>query len=94
MAILNSNLMCWFIRQIAATRQGGYYEFKPMYISQIPVAALSDTGAIVMLVEKILANQSVAPGADVSSLEQEIDHLVYRAYGLTGEDIAIIEDAG
>jgi hypothetical protein len=36
LALLNSSPLWWFIRSIAATKQGGFYEFKPMYVGQIP----------------------------------------------------------
>jgi len=34
------------------------------------------------------------PFADVSALEREIDHLVYDLYGLTEEEIKIVEESG
>ena len=33
------------------------------------------------------------PSADTSALESEIDHLVYQLYGLTDEEIKIIEES-
>ena len=33
-------------------------------------------------------------GADVSALEREIDELVYALYGLTKEEVKLVEDAG
>ena len=48
---------------------------------------------IVALVDKILAAKRADPNADVSVLEVEIDQLVYSLYGLTREEIAIIEDS-
>jgi adenine-specific DNA-methyltransferase len=37
LAILNSKVSDYFIHTIASTKQGGYYEYKPMYVSQIPI---------------------------------------------------------
>lgn len=31
------------------------------------------------------------PGMDTTALEREIDRLVYELYGLTGEEIKIVE---
>jgi hypothetical protein len=36
-------------------------------------------------------HQSANPTADISLLETEIDRLVYDLYGLTEEEIAIVE---
>ncbi len=40
LCLLNSNVLWWFIRQIAAAKQGGLYEFKPMYALQVPVSGI------------------------------------------------------
>ena len=41
----------------------------------------------------ILAAKKADPEADVSDLEAEIDQLVYSLYGLTRDEIAIIEES-
>jgi len=41
----------------------------------------------------ILAAKKADPDADVAALEAEIDQLVYSLYGLTREEIAIIEES-
>ena len=40
---------------------------------------------------RILDAKAADPAADVSALEAEIDRLVYQLYGLTADEIAIIE---
>jgi adenine-specific DNA-methyltransferase len=42
-------------------------------------------------VNRILAAKEANPAADTSALEREIDHQVYALYGLTPEEIAIVE---
>ena len=49
--------------------------------------------AISTLVEQILVAKRDDPNADVSTLEAEVDQLVYSLYGLTREEIAIIEES-
>jgi hypothetical protein len=43
------------------------------------------------LVDRILAAKQANPSADTSALEREIDQQVYALYGLTPEEIAIVE---
>ena len=43
------------------------------------------------LVDEIIAAKTATPDADVLSLENEIDRVVYSLYGLTAEEIAIVE---
>ena len=40
-----------------------------------------------------LADQKANPAADTAALEAETDQLVYQLYGLTAEEIAIVEGA-
>ncbi len=95
LGVLNSSLLWWFVRKIAAARQGGFFEFKPMYVTQLPVPATapSDRNSLTKLVDRILVAKNADPDADVSALETEIDQLVYSLYGLTREETAIIEES-
>ena len=46
---------------------------------------------IASLVEKALGAKEKDSNADISALESEIDQLVYKLYGLTDDEIAIVE---
>ncbi|MBK6785990.1 MAG: class I SAM-dependent DNA methyltransferase [Saprospiraceae bacterium] len=46
---------------------------------------------IVNIVDKILSLKSLDPIADTTSLEAEIDRMVYDLYGLTEEERKIVE---
>jgi hypothetical protein len=89
LAILNSKITEFYIKQIAATRQGGFIEFKPMYVSQIPIptATKKQQKLLEQLVEQILTVKQ----ADTTPLEAEINQVVYQLYNLTAEEIQIIE---
>ena len=43
------------------------------------------------LVDSILASKDADPSADTSELEAQIDRLCYTLYGLTDEEIAVVE---
>lgn len=47
---------------------------------------------IINKVDEILKIKNENFNADVSEIEREIDNLVYRLYGLMGEEIKIIEN--
>lgn len=74
LAILNSQITQYIVSQNAAVRQGGFLEFKPMYVSQIPIATATkaEQKAIETLVQKCLE----AKGQNVGQWEQEIDEIV------------------
>ena len=43
---------------------------------------------------QILAAKKKDPNADTSALERQIDEMVYKLYGLTDAEIAIVEGKG
>ncbi len=90
LAILNSPICEWLIGQQAATRSGGFLEYKPMYVGQIPIFPASSVQktAITSLVTRILANPE---SPFVLRIEAEMNRLVYQLYNLTLEEIALVE---
>jgi adenine-specific DNA-methyltransferase len=44
--------------------------------------------------DRILKAKRADAAADTAGLEREIDERVYRLYGLTADEIKIVEDAG
>ena len=63
---------------------------KAEYLKQVMIPSASDKN-IITLVKEILQTKRMNSGTDTSSLEHEIDQLVYQLYGLTDEEIAIVE---
>lgn len=68
---------------------------KAEYLKETPVPAGSPEKqkAVERLVDRILAAKARDAGADLSAWEREIDQLVYALYGLTPEEIQIVESA-
>ena len=69
--------------------------FIAQYVSQIPIPSIKPTqkASISKLVNQILNAKRTNPDADVSDLEKRIDQIVYLLYGLTPEEIKIVEGA-
>ncbi len=94
LGILNSRLMDYYFRHNFPAWgdpwKGGRVQFRKDRMVMIPVAeaAASQKAGIIKLVETILADPK---SSDVSSLETEINIMVYALYGLTPEEIAIVE---
>ena len=59
----------------------------------VVVPTVDQENMIVSKVDRILVAKKVDPNADTSAWEDEIDQLVYRLYGLTPEEIAVVEAA-
>lgn len=58
----------------------------------VPDVAADKQAPVVKLVDKILAAKRSNPSADVSALEAQIDALVSNLYGLTKDEMALIEE--
>jgi hypothetical protein len=73
-----------------AVRSGGFLKYNPMYVGTVPVFTASNTqkAPIIEFVQKILADPE---SPDVPRLEEEINKFVYNLYGLTPEEIEIVE---
>jgi hypothetical protein len=67
--------------------------FDNVVTDRIPIPKISraEQQPIESLVAQILAAKQANPAAAVNRLEAEIDALVYRLYGLTEEEIAVVE---
>jgi adenine-specific DNA-methyltransferase len=92
LGLLNSSVSQWIAKQEYASKQGGFYEFKPMYVSKfpIPTAAPSQQAELEKLVRRIVKTRG--DDGDVTAMEAEVNERVYRLYGLTREEIAVVEE--
>jgi len=91
LGILNSKLTHYVVSQSAATRQGGYVEFKPMYISNLSIPDPSQD--IKAKIFNLVINAEKATGNQLVEIENRIDKEVYRLFNLTEEEITLIESS-
>ena len=88
LGILNSKLMNYLFSTKFLN-----LAIKAEYVKQLRIPSISEKQQkpIIALVDKILAAKKQDPSADTSVLEAQIDGLVYALYGLTAEEIAVVE---
>ena len=86
LAILNSKLADWYIRQLGVTRNGGYFEYKPMFVEQLPVPHISKEQEKLFEQQVDLIHQCKQAGDSIKSIENTIDQMVYDLYGITEEE--------
>lgn len=86
LAILNSSLLNWYYKKFSTNSNVNGYE-----VDSLPIPRISEPEQkpFIDLVDKILAGKEQSK--DTSTLEKQIDQLVYKLYDLTKEEIAIIE---
>ena len=90
LGILNSKITFFLFKHILPMLRGGFYEPGYKYLKDFPIVD-SNSIEIVEKVQQILLQKKENPAADTTSLEAEIDQLVYELYGLTEEEIGIVE---
>ena len=71
----------------------GKIRYKKAFLEQVPIPIpdYNMERQIDELVDEILAIKKQSPTADTTTLESQIDQLVYELYGLTEEEIEIVE---
>jgi len=96
MAILNSKLIYKYVEMIV--HQYGFTGFRlsNQYVEIMPIPPITPSNQSIVqqieeLVDKIISAKKENPLADTSQWEQDIDRLVYSLYGLTEEEIEIVE---
>lgn len=91
-ALLNSKLYFLWL-YFKGKRKGEMLELYQKPLSDIPIRVLSADRQrpFVAAVDKILAAKKRDPEADTTALEREVDHHIYAVYGLTKEEVEIVE---
>lgn len=89
LAVMNSSVVREFLH---ANRRSNIHlypdDWKKLPVPDVPE---EDQVPVVQMVDRLLQTKQTDPAADVSGLEAEIDRLVYDLYGLTEDEIAIVE---
>jgi len=89
LGLINSRLLNFVFKCKSTSSNVNGYE-----VDELPIPKNIDEATqknIERLVDKILAAKKRDPQADTSELEAKIDQMVYKLYGLTEKEIAIVE---
>ena len=84
LGVLNSKATDFYFKSIGAKLQGGFYEYKPVFLRQLPIPAATpaEQAAIAALVRQILAAKAADPAADTAAPEAAVDAAVAALYGV------------
>ena len=104
--LLNSKLLNWFMKQVSTTFHGGYFAANKQFLVQLPIVDLTSNSSkiiqVTSLVERMLElhkqlaaaqtpPEKVRLGMQIELTDRAIDRLVYELYGLTEEEIRVVE---
>ncbi|QQX76396.1 MULTISPECIES: Eco57I restriction-modification methylase domain-containing protein [Aequorivita] len=95
LGLLNSKFANYYIRRIIAPSLGNtFVETKIIHILKLPfLKSLLDFTAIIDIINYLITLKEEDENFDTTQLEAQIDQLVYELYGLTEEEVAIVEGA-
>lgn len=90
--VLNFKLVAFWLHH-KGKMQGSNYQVdkEPLQGIPLPLIDLSLQQPIIDLVEAILTKKKLSPQADILDLENSIDRLIYDLYGLSEDEIKIVE---
>lgn len=91
-AVLNSKLLDFYYRVLywPVHLQGGYYRFNSTYLARLPIVGEEENRELadkIIYLVKSLGNKPVKP-----KFTDEVDRLVFQLYGLSKEQIAIVNN--
>jgi hypothetical protein len=86
LGILNSKLINYFFSKRFNNKDIYGYQ-----LAQIPIPIISNDLGLLNKVDQILTLKQSNASADTSLLEREIDLMVYELYGLSAEEIGVVE---
>ena len=91
-ALLNSKLYQYYFIKVGEYTAGGAYVLKKTSVEKFVIPSLEEEQQqpFIQLVEKILLAK--ANNLATQKFETEIDHLIYKLYDLTPEEIKIVEN--
>ena len=89
LAILNSKLSKWYFERISTTTGMGTTRWLIYKVELLPVAKTDNPQPFIDLVDQILTRK--AQNEPTTDLEERIDAMVYDLYGLSDEEIAVVE---
>jgi type I restriction-modification system DNA methylase subunit len=99
LGIINSRLMDYYYRTCFPTWgdpwKGGRVQFRKDRMILLPIIQADDSmkGEIVNRVKRIIAVKKLDHNANINALEQEINHLAYDLYGLTPDEVSMVEQS-
>jgi type I restriction-modification system DNA methylase subunit len=87
LAVLNSKIADFYIRNLGVTRNGGYFEYKPMFVEKLPVPQISESAkeTFVSIINDVLQQRKA--GKASTQEEDECDNLIFGLYGLTNREV-------
>ena len=104
LAILNSPITWFYLKETGTSLRGGYFRFKTKYLENFPLPTATESqqqelaNLATLMMEAVKKQQDAKSDQEknvckmrVEAIDTQINAKVYALYGLTKEEIAIVE---
>lgn len=91
LALLNSRVTYFLFQNLLPKLRGDFYEPSYLYFKDFPIVESENRSEFITIADQIIDAKSFNAAADTTALESEIDRLVYELYGLSEEEIKMVE---
>lgn len=85
LVVLNSKIADYYLRTLGVVRNGGFFEYKPMFVEQIPIPKITTEKA--KQIDNILSSSLSMEDKDV-----KIEEIIEGIYGLSREEITFLHN--
>ena len=91
LSVLNAKLADYYIRSLGVTRNGGYFEYKPMFVEKLPIPIIPSERQLPfeLMSESVLSCKTKK--LETHYYESQIDLMVYRLYELSYSEAKLID---
>lgn len=89
--LLNSMALRFWFKKVFILTDKLFPYLRVSQLEFVPIKYTSNQQPFITIVDQILSTKKANPKADTSELEKQIDEMVYELYGLTEEEIRIVE---
>ncbi len=92
LGMLNSKVIDWYVRSLGVSSNGGYFEYKPMFVEKAPIPHITKDAhnKIANIANKIMKMKQSKLNTQL--LENELDNTVYDIFGLTDDEIYFLSN--
>ena len=85
LAMLNSKVADCYIRNLGVVRNGGFFEYKPMFVEQIPVP--NPQAELVASIEEVFNSD-----ASDDLKDQRLEEIIESMFDFTDQEIAYLRN--
>ncbi len=85
LTVLNSKIADYYIRTLGVVRNGGFFEYKPMFIEQIPIPKITEA-------QEVQIDTILSSSLSLEEKDAQIDKIIEAIYGLSEEEITFLHN--